>query len=226
MLGNSIILHNKRAKGYRAGDILYNRLHILSHLEYTDELIGQPIIRPIQVNDSIDSLLPFSKAVCSHLHSATVHFFESDRAFARVLHNPNRYVDILKRFKYVISPDFSQKLDMPPFICYQNAWWNKALGAFWQHSGINVIPNVAWSRPDSYDYAFSGMPKHSAIAINCSAIKGNPVSRYFWMKGYERALTQLEPTLIIRYGDRMPGEDVSRSIYFENENLKRLRNGR
>ena len=89
-----------------------------------------------------------------------------------------------------------------------------------------MIPNVSWSRPDSYNYAFIGIPKHGVIAINCTAIKGNPMSRYFWMKGYDAAISALDPTLIIRYGDKMPNEDEARSIYFENENLKKLRNGR
>lgn len=136
------------------------------------------------------------------------------------------YAKILSRFKYVISPDFSQHLDMPQFLCMQNSWWNSAFGAYWQSLGINIIPNVSWSRPDSFDYAFTGLPKHGVVAINCTAIKGNPMSRYFWMKGYDAAINVLDPKLIIRYGDKMPNEDETRSIYFENENLKRLRNER
>lgn len=46
------------------------------------------------------------------------------------------------------------------------------------------------------------------------------------MKGYDAAINVLDPKLIIRYGDKMPNEDETRSIYFENENLKRLRNER
>lgn len=114
---------------------------------------------------------------------------------------------------------------MPPCLCLQNSFWNHAFGAYWQSLGIKVIPNVAWSRPSSYSYAFDGIPKKSVIAINCTAIKGNPVSKYFWMKGYEAALAALEPCLILRYGDVIEGEDTARSIYYENENLKRLRYG-
>ena len=36
-----------------------------------------------------------------------------------------------------------------------------------------MIPNVIWSDPASYSYAFIGIPKHSVIAINCTGIKGN-----------------------------------------------------
>lgn len=185
-----------------------------------------PIMQTTIVEELPNSMIAFSKAVPSKNFNQIVHFYEADRSFARIMHDPLKYAKILSRFKYVISPDFSQHLDMPQFLCMQNSWWNNAFGAYWQSLGINVIPNVSWSRPDSYDYAFSGIPKQGIIAINCSAIKGNPMSRYFWMKGYDAAISVLDPKLIIRYGDKMPNEDEARSLYFENENLKRLRNGR
>lgn len=49
---------------------------------------------------------------------------------------------------------------------------------------------------------------------------------YLWRKGYEEALRVLEPILIIRHGDKMPGEREDISVYYENINLKNLRNGR
>ena len=173
-----------------------------------------------------NSMIVFSTAVSSKRSNHIVHFYEADRSFARTMHTTQMYAKILSRFKYVISPDFSQHLDMPQFLCMQNSWWNSAFGAYWQSLGINIIPNVSWSRPDSFDYAFTGLPKHGVVAINCTAIKGNPMSRYCWMKGYDAASNVLDPKLIIRYGDKMPNEDETRSIYFENENLKRLRNER
>jgi hypothetical protein len=110
-------------------------------------------------------------------------------------------------------------------VCIQNNWWNKAIGAYLQSIGIVVIPNVAWSTPDSYPYAFSGVPKKSIIAINSTGVVSNPASIYLWRKGYEAAIKELDPLCVIRYGSRMPGEDDSISVYYENTNLKNLRNG-
>lgn len=177
------------------------------------------------IEDIPKSMIAFSKSISSRNFNQIVHFYEADRSFARIMHNPQKYAEILSRFRYVISPDFSQHLDMPQFLCRQNSWWNNAFGAYWQSLGMSIIPNVTWSRPESYEYAFKGIPKQGVIAINCTAIKGNPISRYFWMKGYDAAISALNPKLIIRYGDIMPNEDKTRSIYFENKNLKRLRNG-
>jgi hypothetical protein len=148
------------------------------------------------------------------------------RKFVRILHNPKKYIDLLKKFNAVIGPDFSQKIGYQPFVCFENSWWNKALSAYFQKEGIVVIPNVTWSTPASYSYAFSGLPKNSIIAINCTGIKSSSVSIYLWRKGYEQAIRILEPTLILRYGDVMPGEYTDISVYFENINLNNLRNGR
>ena len=51
-------------------------------------------------------------------------------------------------------------------------------------------------------------------------------SKYLWKEGYKNVVLPLQPTTIIRYGDKMPDEMSDISIYFENSNLKRLRNGR
>lgn len=89
-----------------------------------------------------------------------------------------------------------------------------------------MVPNATWSTPASYDYAFKGLPKQSVIAINSNGIKGNDAALYLWRKGYEEAIRMLEPTMILRYGDRLPGEWEEISVYYENLNLKNLRNGR
>lgn len=216
----------KKPRTNRTADYHLKKMDILSGLAYTEGNCGVPVIKSTDFDSIPNSIIAFSKAISSTEFEQIVHFYEADRSFARIMHNPQKYAAILSRFKYVISPDFSQHLDMPPFLCRQNSWWNNAFGAYWQSMGINVIPNVSWSRPESYEYAFNGIPKHGVVAINCTAIKGNPMSRYFWMKGYDAAIGILNPKLIIRYVDKMPNEDEERSIYFENENLKRLRNGR
>ncbi len=173
-------------------------MDILSTLSYTDGNCGVPVIKAINIASLPDSMIAFSKAVSSNNFNQIVHFYESERSFARIMHNPQKYAEILARYKCVISPDFSQHLDMPPFICMQNTWWNNAFGAYWQSLGISVIPNVSWSRPDSYVYAFNGILKHGIIAIDCTAIKGNPLSRYFWMKGYEAAITNYLRRVILQ----------------------------
>ena len=218
--------NKKRSPGYRTGDLVLNKQDILSELRFTDDLIPFPVVNKVEDVDLPSIALPFSNVVNKNTSDVLVVFYEPDKNFARILHNPKRYVEPLKKFKYVVGPDFSQKIGMNPFIRFSNSWWNKALTAFFQKMGIIMIPNVSWSSPASYEYAFKGLPKKSVVAINSNGIKGNAASLYLWRKGYEEALRVLEPILIIRYGDKLPGEREDISFYYENINQKNLRNGR
>ena len=168
-------------------------------------------------------LIGFNEGRCEKVHHGTIHFYIDDRLFNCTWNNPDKYVPLLRQYDSVIGPDFSQYVDMTYNERYYNAWRNRTLTAFWQACGIDVIPNVTWSRPDSYCYSFAGIPRHSVVAVNCTAILGHSLSLYLWQKGYNEMLRILNPRLIIRYGDRIAGEDESISIYFPNEHLQRLR---
>lgn len=207
-------------------DLVLNKQDILNCIQFETSsfLFPTPVINRVEIGDLPELALPFSKALNGSNHDIVLVFYEPDINFTRVIHNPKRYVEPLRKFAYVVGPDYSQKIGMNPFVCYYNSWWNKALTAYFQVQGIRVIPNVTWSSPASYSYAFIGIPKNSVIAINCTGIIGNPASMYLWRKGYEEAIKVLEPTMIIRYGDKMPGEYEEISVYYENINLKNLRN--
>lgn len=184
--------------------------------------IEMPTIEPYE-GPVPSRLIGFNEARCKHEHSGTVHFYINDDLFKCIWNDRNKYVPLLRQYESVIGPDFSQYVDMTYDERYYNAWRNRTITAEWQSYGINVIPNVTWSLPDSYDYSFSGIPKHSVIAVNCTAIYGHNLSRYLWRKGYEEMMQRLEPRLIIRYGDKMPEENEAISVYFPNERLQRLR---
>lgn len=222
----SPVVKRHRRSGYRTADLVFNKFNILKNLEFTDDSIPVPVVKPFTSVRVPNAVVAFSKCRRENDHTKMVHFYEADINFARVIHAPASYVDVLKRFDAVIGPDFSQKIGYERFVCMQNSWWNKALMAYFQSMGVRIIPNVAWSDTYSLTYAFKGLPKHSVIAINCTGIVGCHASKYLWRKGYEEALRVLEPSLIVRYGDIMPGEDTSISVYYENTNLLHLRNGR
>lgn len=216
----------------RDGVIFRNKItSALEEFQAVQVFAEMPVIHNYSVDEGFvrekDSLLCFSKAVSQKgCNDEIVHFYLNDNRFMQIFNNPEKYAGILKRYRYVITPDCSQYVYMPQMQRMAHSFWNKAIAAFWQKQGINIIFNVSWSLPESYSYAFAGLPTGCAIAINCTGIKGSPVSKYLWQKGYEEAIDRLNPPLIIRYGDRMPNERDDISVYFENANLKNLRNGR
>ena len=218
----------RRKSSSRTGDLILNKQDILNDLEFVDSTAPFPMpkVQKVASFELPSMAIPFSKALNETNKDIVMVFYEPDTNFARVLHNPKRYVEPLKKFTCVVGPDFSQKIGMTPFVNFHNHWWNMALTAYFQSQGVHVVPNVTWSAPASYSYAFVGIPKHSVIAINCTGIKGNHAAIYLWRKGYDEALRVPDPVLIIRYGDKMPGEREDISVYYENINLKNLRNGR
>ena len=187
-----------------------------------------PIIERYELSETLPTrMVPFHEAMCSTQtdFDAIVHFYEYDYLFMRLFRNPDKYVPNLRKYKYVLSPDMSQYIDMPYYSRYANNCHNKAMAQFLQRKGVSIIANVTWSLPDSYDYCFAGIPENTVIAINSNGVNANPNSKYLWYKGYAEALRRLNPTCIIRYGQKMPDEREDISIYYDNEHLRRMRHG-
>lgn len=170
-------------------------------------------------------LVPFNEAYAYKYYNCTVHFFINDLLFIRVLRNPEKYLEFFKKCHSVIGTDLSQYANMPAEERYLCAYINSAFSAYLQRNGVRVIPNITWSLPDSYAYSWSTMPRNSVIAINCKGVLKHDLSKYLWYRGYEEAIATLHPSLIIRFGTRMPFEHSEISIYFFNERLMRLRYG-
>ena len=179
-----------------------------------------PVLEPIDIESIAPiRLQPFHEAYARKDYGCVVHFYIYDKHFLCVLRHPDRYLDFFKKCHAVIAPDLSQFADMSAEERYFSAYINRAFARYLQKNGVKVIPNVTWSLPDSYEYSFTGIPQYAPIAINCNGILKHDVSKYLWYRGYNEAITTLHPSLIIRYGTRMPNEHSEISLYFYNERL-------
>lgn len=177
--------------------------------------------------DAVPSaLVPFHEAVraTSTVPNAAVHFFIADRLFLPLFRCPDFYLEALGRYSYVIMPDLSQYRDYSPEVRFRNHFRNRAMGVYLQSKGVTVIPNVTWSLPDSYDYAFEGLPCNATIAINSNGANRDDFTRYLWSNGYHTAVERLCPLHIIRYGSPVHGEYTDISTYYPNPYLDRLHN--
>lgn len=186
-----------------------------------------PIIEGYHVADLPARMIAFSEAMSASQtdFDAIVHFYVSDDRFMRLFREPEKYVPKLKQFKYVLSPDMSQFVEMPSYSRFANNCHNKAMAQYLQRQGVKIIANVTWSLPDSYEYCFAGIPKGTTIAINSNGVNASSDSKYLWYRGYEEALRQLQPTRIIRYGQKMLGEREDISTYYDNTYIRRMRHG-
>lgn len=63
------------------------------------------------------------------------HFFIDDYQFERVWARPAAYLECLRGFDCVLTPDFSLYLDMPDAMQRWNRYRSQALGHWWQEQG-------------------------------------------------------------------------------------------
>lgn len=171
-----------------------------------------------------DIWFPFCKRKGHEIYG--VHFFSYDYTFNAVLTYPVKFIEDLRRYPAVVAPDFSQYMDMPACVRFTNSYTNKAIAAIWQREGVNVIPNITWSDPSSYEYSIAGLPQGGIVAINSNGAMKYNFSKYLWEKGYDYVVNHLEPSLILRFGPQMPHEKDEISKYIECEHLNRMRYGR
>ncbi len=136
-----------------------------------------------------------------------VHFFLYDYKFEGIWKNPDKYIEKLKPYKAVLSPDFSMYREMNPTIQLYNTFRNRFCGAYLAGKGIKVIPTVGWGDESTFDFCFLGVPKGSTVAVSTYMVSehGNHKDqKEFFLKGYNEMLKQIEPERIICYNTPFP----------------------
>lgn len=129
--------------------------------------------------------------------SEGVSFFLDDYQFERVWNKPEVYTQMLKKYKCVLSPDFSLFNDFPKAIQIFNHYRKHWVARYWQDNGIKVIPTIAWSDEDSFEWCFDGEPKNSVVAVSSLGCWSNAESKKAFMKGYEKMIEVLNPSKIL-----------------------------
>lgn len=136
-----------------------------------------------------------------------VHFFLYDYKFERLWKSPDSDIEKLRRYRAVLSPDFSMYVEMNPTLQLYNTFRNRWCGAHWASKGIRVIPTVSWDDEDTFDFCFKGIPKGSTVAVSTFMVSehGNHSDqKEFFLKGYNEMLRQIEPERIICYNEPFP----------------------
>lgn len=174
----------------------------------TDNWYGIPELPAIDITG--DKLLRFCDFNQIEDHENYIaHFFYDDFKFINAWRQPDKYVDKLKKFKAVVSPDFSLYTDFPRALqilsCYRRNW----CGLYWHELGIPIIPDVVWGDEESYKFCFLGLPKHSTVAVSTVGVTNdddwNNKADSLFVKGYNEMMNRLEPTTVILYGSEIEG---------------------
>lgn len=149
-----------------------------------------PELEPTQFDNAEFIGFNYAKSA-KNCEDKAVHFFLDDYQFNRVWTDPDRYIPMLQKFKYVLTPDFSLYTDFPKPLQIYNHYRKHWLGAYWQMHGINVIPTICWSDRDSFEWCFDGEPTQSVVAVSSVGTQNGSEKKhgfwtdiFIWWRGY------------------------------------------
>lgn len=147
-------------------------------------------------------VITFSKAMsdkCKEYDSWIV-FYEYDIKFERLWNNPKRYLNKLKKFKGIISPDFSLYRNMPLCMQMWNTYRGRALTVWLQNNDIEIIPNVRFGDERTFSFCFDGIEKNKTVAVGTHGCIKRKEDKNSFKKGLARLVEKLSPETIIVYG--------------------------
>lgn len=116
---------------------------------------------PIIENDNHipKDLMGFNYAKSSDNQDVGIHFYLDDYQFERLWNSPQEYIDVLKKFDCMLSPDFSLYMDMPMPMKIWNIYRSRLIGQYYQKHGIKVIPTISWAEKETFEFCFEGIPE-------------------------------------------------------------------
>lgn len=152
-------------------------------------------------------MVPFSQrgrdANCENF----VCFYENDIYFREILTNTESYVEDLRRFPGLITPDCSLYIDVPLVVQLINIYLNRAVGYYLRKQGLYIIPNIRWGDERTYTtaifrdkVAFLGVDKHSIVSIGTYGQIKSAESKRIFREGLTAMLDELEPEIVLVYG--------------------------
>lgn len=136
-----------------------------------------------------------------------VHFFIDDYRFISTYNNPERTIEKLSQYSFLLSPDNSTYSDMNYWRQLESVAHSRWVGAYWQSRGLNVIPTVTWSDTRSYTFCFDGIEDDSIVAIGMIGCKH---TKKDFLRGYNNLLERKHPSAIICFGK--PYEEMNGNV--------------
>ena len=161
---------------------------------------GIPQIEPVTYEKGCEWIGFNYAKTCKEPEKKGVHFFLDDYQFNRLWTDVDRYIPMLQKFRYVMSPDFSTYTDFPKAIQIYNHYRKHWVGAYLQEAGIQVIPTISWSTPDSFEWCFDGEPQGGVVAVSYLGVMNSKEKKELFLIGYKEMVRRICPDTIIFYG--------------------------
>ncbi|MBE6651089.1 MAG: DUF4417 domain-containing protein [Ruminococcaceae bacterium] len=175
------------------------RSFLVKDVDYAGKL-EFPIIK---TSDKLpEKVVTFSMAMSKSLKDfdSWIVFYENDEKFERLWNNPKAYLERLKKFKGVISPDFSLWRNMPLCMQQWNTYRGRAIAVWLQNNGIEVIPNIRFNDERTYEFCFDGIEKNKTVAVGTHGCLKTKEDRLYFQIGLAMLVEKLSPQNIVVYG--------------------------
>ena len=193
-------------------------------IDRTEGKYQMPIIEPEHHVPS--SLIGFNYALSSGDTSAGIHFYVDDYQFERVWNDPQKYIEVLRDYDCVLTPDFSLYLDMPIAMKLWNVFRSRLIGQMCQDAGLIVIPTVSWAEKETFEFCFDGLPVGAVLSISTIGVKNSPEAMQIWRDGVDELIKRKKPKALLIYGGAVDYDygDIE-TYYFANAVTERMKGG-
>jgi len=161
---------------------------------------GIPMLMDLKNTQIPRDIVPFSKLNTNKDKRKYIHFYLHDKEFSTVLTATSRYLDQLKLYDGVITPDCTMLIGQSPCLQQANTYMNRAVGFFLQKNGIPVIPNIRWSDESSFEYCFLGVPKGSIVSVSTHGCLKSSIQKQMFKTGMTAMLKEIEPDAVLVHG--------------------------
>lgn len=161
-----------------------------------------PEIYPVYDLPEIKEWIGFNYVLSdSNPEGKAVHFFLDDYQFERVWNNPDKYIEKLKKYVCVASPDFSPYGDMPLILQMYNHYRKHWVARYFQENGITVIPTIRSSTdPRSTEWYLDGEPRESIVCISSMWSTTSEEMAEAFLNEYNKMYDELNPSKVFVYG--------------------------
>ena len=179
-----------------------------------------PVIRRQEITwDGTDVIgIQNAKANDPKASRRAVHGFKIDSRINPAYRQPDKTFDRLVPYACLITPNYSFFSNMPIALQLDAVFRSRWVGAYWQSRGKEVVANVGWGFPDSYDFCFDGVEPGSVVAVSTM---GATRTKAGFLHGYRAMLEVLRPSEVWCYCNPFPEMEgtIGRVIPYEAEGM-------
>lgn len=147
-----------------------------------------------------------------------VHCFKDDSRIDAAYRYPERTFERLASYACLFTPNYSFFSNMPTALQIDAVFRSRWVGSFWQSKGKEVVANVGWGFPDSYDFCFDGIETGSVVVVSTM---GAERTKQGFLHGYRVMLEVVKPSEVWCYCSPFPEmeDTVSRVFPYEAKGM-------